>query len=134
MHNQLPPIFHFCISFTDSTFPIRFITIFISPFSIFKLNVQMLLLSQHIYIYDKNFKNPLFLGKFMVTTFEEARKYGVQRNAGISLNIWHKKRAEETSLVLIEIEIYNIFFKYKFIHSIIQEKRYILYIKNLPSL
>ena len=70
----------------------------------------------------------------MVTTFEEARKYGVQRNAGISLNIGYKKHAKETSLVLIEIEIYNIFFKYKFNRLIIQEKRRILYIKNLPSL
>ncbi|MBA7497769.1 hypothetical protein ES704_00501 [subsurface metagenome] len=43
----------------------------------------------------------------MVTTFEEARKYGVQRNAGINLNIGSKKHAKETSPVLIEIVIYN---------------------------
>jgi len=49
----------------------------------------------------------LFLEKFMVTTFEEARKYGVQRNTGISLNIGYKKYAKETSPVLIEIEIHN---------------------------
>ena len=43
----------------------------------------------------------------MVTTFDEAKKYEVQRNAGISLNIGHKKHAKETSPVLIEIKIYN---------------------------
>ena len=43
----------------------------------------------------------------MVTTFEEARKYGVQKNAEISLNIWYKKHVKETFPVLIEIEIYN---------------------------
>ena len=34
----------------------------------------MLWLFLHIYIYNKRFKNPPFLGKFMVTTFEEAKE------------------------------------------------------------
>jgi len=60
-----------------------------------------------LFIYTIKVYKILFLVKFMITTFEEERKYGVQGNAGISLNIRYKKHAKETSPVLIEIEIYN---------------------------